>query len=611
VAQERVGQPEPSDIAGRYEVVQKLGAGAFGTVYKAKDRLLGRMVAIKTIRLDGLAASGSGLDELLARFKREAQVSAQLKHPNIVTIYDIGDFEGLSYLAMEFIDGPGLEKVIASTGRLPVERAAAIGAQIADGLDYAHAHHVVHRDIKPANVMLEAGDRVKVTDFGIAKAIDSGEHLTITGSLLGTPSYMSPEQARGAAIDGRSDLFSVGCILYEMVTGTKAFRGDSITALIFKIITEEPQPISEIDPTIPEPITRVIARALSKAPETRFQTGHELATALLALTSAAAVPTMRQVEVPTVASPAAAAPATVVRTAVARPTEPTRLATAQPAGAAPQTPAVVARRAAPASGPAPAKRSSLAVVAIVAFLFVGFLLAIGGGAWYFLSHRSAPATTATDLSATPTPFATGAGETTPAATPGGPDLVGASPTPMTSGEASTPRSRIPGPVPTAPERVASLATPESVEPTAIDYSFLDTESDRSADGRELGRDLSGHYGGGSSGFGSQRQFRQRPRGPIPRHPAERTALHVTHNLMRAEDALRERSGHYGSLFDLNAVRPALRATRGQQSFLYRGYRFEVSGSADSYQIMAIATHGDLQSFTADSELDSIRVVGER
>jgi serine/threonine protein kinase len=208
VTQDKVARPDPSDIAGRYEVVQKLGAGAFGTVYKAKDRLLGRMVAIKTIRLDGLAAAGSGLDELLARFKREAQVSAQLKHPGIVTIYDIGEFEGLSYLAMEFIDGPGLDKVISAASRLTVERAAAIGAQIADALDYAHAHHVVHRDIKPANVMVESGDRVKVTDFGIAKAIDSGEHLTVTGSLLGTPSYMSPEQARGAAIDGRSDLFS-------------------------------------------------------------------------------------------------------------------------------------------------------------------------------------------------------------------------------------------------------------------------------------------------------------------------------------------------------------------------------------------------------------------
>ena len=218
--------PDPTQIAQRYQVIKRLGAGAFGTVYKAKDKILGRMVAIKTIRLEGLAASGgAGLEELMDRFKREAMVSAQLKHPNIVTIYDIGDSEGVSYIAMEFIDGVGLDRVIAGAGRLPVDRAAALAAQVADALDFAHKHNVVHRDIKPANIMVEAGDRVKVTDFGIAKVTDSAEHLTATGSLLGTPSYMSPEQARGSAIDGRSDLFAVGAIVYEMVAGKKAAIG--------------------------------------------------------------------------------------------------------------------------------------------------------------------------------------------------------------------------------------------------------------------------------------------------------------------------------------------------------------------------------------------------
>ena len=204
--------PEPTEIAGRYQVVQKLGAGAFGTVYKAKDKILGRMVAIKTIRLEGLAAAGASLDELIDRFKREAQVSAQLKHPNIVTIYDIGEADGLSYLAMEFIDGVGLDRVIANDGPAAASSGRPLlAAQVADALDFAHTNNVVHRDIKPANIMIEAGDRVKVTDFGIAKVTDSGDHLTMTGSLLGTPSYMSPEQARGSALDGRSDLFAVGC----------------------------------------------------------------------------------------------------------------------------------------------------------------------------------------------------------------------------------------------------------------------------------------------------------------------------------------------------------------------------------------------------------------
>jgi hypothetical protein len=299
VSQKAAAAPEPEEIAGRYQVIKRLGAGAFGTVYKVKDKVLGRMLAIKTIRLEGLAASGASIEELMDRFKREAQISAQLRHPNIVTIYDVGESEGMSYLAMEFIDGVGLDRVIAAAGRLPLERAALIAAQVADALDFAHRHNVVHRDIKPANIMIEAGDRVKVTDFGIAKVTDSGEHLTMTGSLLGTPSYMSPEQAKGATLDGRSDLFAVGAILYEMLAGQKAFRGDSITGLIFKIITEEPQLITELDPTLPADMVQVVQRALSKAPEARYQSGRSLAEDLLAFSRPGSSPTLRQGEIDT------------------------------------------------------------------------------------------------------------------------------------------------------------------------------------------------------------------------------------------------------------------------------------------------------------------------
>ncbi|HJS57715.1 MAG TPA: serine/threonine-protein kinase, partial [Vicinamibacteria bacterium] len=318
------GIPEPTEVAGRYQVVQKLGAGAFGTVYKAKDKILGRMVAIKTIRMEGLAAAAAGVEEMVARFEREARVSAQLKHPNIVTIYDVGQSEGLSYLAMEFIDGVGLDKIIAQAGRLPVERVASIGAQVADALDFAHKNGVVHRDIKPANIMIEAGDRVKVTDFGIAKATDSGEHLTVTGSLLGTPSYMSPEQARGQELDGRSDLFSVGCVLYEMVTGRKAFRGESITALLFKIITEEPPPLREAQVNIPDALEHVILKALSKGQDSRYASGAELRAELLALTQPGSLPTLRQSEMAT------AKQGPIAETVVNAP-PPTRVAAAQPA----------------------------------------------------------------------------------------------------------------------------------------------------------------------------------------------------------------------------------------------------------------------------------------
>jgi hypothetical protein len=312
VTQKAAAAPEPEEIAGRYQVVKRLGAGAFGTVYKVKDKVLGRMLAIKTIRLEGLAASGASIEELMDRFKREAQISAQLRHPNIVTIYDVGEADGMSYLAMEFIDGVGLDRVIATAGRLPLERATLIAAQVSDALDFAHRHNVVHRDIKPANIMIEAGDRVKVTDFGIAKVTDSGEHLTMTGSLLGTPSYMSPEQAKGGKLDGRSDLFAVGAILYEMLAGQKAFRGDSITGLIFKIITEEPQLITELDPSLPAEIVQVIQRALSKASEARYQTGRELAEALLAFTRTGSSPTLRQAEIDTMRGGGAAAAAATV-----------------------------------------------------------------------------------------------------------------------------------------------------------------------------------------------------------------------------------------------------------------------------------------------------------
>ncbi|HVQ28695.1 MAG TPA: serine/threonine-protein kinase, partial [Vicinamibacteria bacterium] len=300
MASSKPAVPDPIEIAARYVVEKKLGAGAFGTVYLAKDKILERMVAIKTIRLEGLAAQGADLGEMLKRFQLEATVSAKLKHPNIVTIHDLGNADGLSYLAMEFIDGVGLEKIIAQ-GRLPLERAASLGAQVAEALDFAHKKGVVHRDIKPANIMVEAGDRVKVTDFGIAKVTESVDHLTMTGSLLGTPSYMSPEQARGVSdIDGRSDLFSVGCVLYEMIAGKKAFRGENITGLIFKIITEEPPDIRELARDVPEVMVQIIKKALSKQADTRYQSGRELADDLLALTRPGTAPTLRQSETPTV-----------------------------------------------------------------------------------------------------------------------------------------------------------------------------------------------------------------------------------------------------------------------------------------------------------------------
>ena len=234
-----------------------------------------------------------------------------MQHPNIVALCDIGTWEGLTYISMEFVDGVGLDRVIQGSGKMAIERAASIGAQIAEALDAAHKQGVIHRDIKPANIMILPGDRVKVTDFGIAKVTDSAEHLTVTGSLLGTPSYMSPEQARGGEIDGRSDLFSLGCILYEMLAGQRAFRGESITALLFKIITEEPPSLRDLDPTVSDAMLHIIGKALSKAKERRYQTGRELADDLLAITQPGFVPTLRAKETPTTLLPPDTPPAHV------------------------------------------------------------------------------------------------------------------------------------------------------------------------------------------------------------------------------------------------------------------------------------------------------------
>ncbi len=586
--------PDPTEIAGRYQVIQKLGAGAFGTVYKAKDKILGRMLAIKTIRLEGLAASGASLDELLDRFKREAQVSAQLKHPNIVTIYDIGDADGLSYLAMEFIDGVGLEKVISGSGRLPIDRAAMIGAQVAEALDFAHKHNVVHRDIKPANIMIETGDRVKVTDFGIAKVTDSGDHLTMTGSLLGTPSYMSPEQARGTNLDGRSDLFSAGCVLYEMITGKKAFRGDSITGLIFKIITEEPTPLEQELPDIPEEMTRIIKKALAKAPETRYQSGHDLAQDLLGLTRGESTPTMRQSEVATTVIPAQPGAPTVS-------SGPTALKASVPTAIRPQpVPAVhtppphqrtqvaqpvVAPAAAPAPRPAPAKKSRAGL--ILGLLAAGLLLVLAVGALgvYFLFMRDQPTdgTTTVDTSmptdeASP---ATSTPDTEPAASTPPIDDATDTETPITYPPVTAP------PVTAPPATMGSKPTTGPRPPVAPpqdaggSLEFLDSEP-QILEGRRIGERVAGTYRkDGGSTFGASGPLRARDRFPRDVSGLERRAVFVLLNLTNLQAAHHQRTGRYGTFAETipgRAVSP--------RSFERHGYRYDLTLESDGFTITA-------------------------
>lgn len=255
---------------GRYEIIGELGKGAMGVVYKALDPTIGRTVALKTMRLD---VHGLEAEEMLLRFRNEARAAGVLNHPNIITIYDAGETEGLFYMAMEFIQGQTLHHVLMQRRVLPPEEILDISRQVCAGLDAAHSQGVVHRDIKPANIMLEADGTAKVMDFGIAK---SGGGMTSAGQVLGTPNYMSPEQVKGKELDGRSDLFSYGVILYEMVTGEKPFTGQNVTTIIYKIINENPIQPSELDVTIHPGLSGVIMKALAKSPEERFQTGAEL-----------------------------------------------------------------------------------------------------------------------------------------------------------------------------------------------------------------------------------------------------------------------------------------------------------------------------------------------
>jgi serine/threonine-protein kinase len=260
--------------AGRYEIVGELGRGAMGVVYKAVDPVIGRSVAVKAIKL---SAEGTGLTrpELLARFQTEARAAGLLTHPNIVVVFDAGEEDGLYYITMELVEGKSLQALLDDGHAFPLPRVLRIMDQACGALQFAHERNVVHRDIKPANLMLTADDTVKVTDFGTAKILQFGT-VQQTAHVMGTPSYMSPEQVKGRAVDGRSDIFSLGVMLYEMVTGEKPFPGQNITTVIYKIVNEEPVPPKQVDPAIHPGISAVVMRALAKDPEARYQNCREM-----------------------------------------------------------------------------------------------------------------------------------------------------------------------------------------------------------------------------------------------------------------------------------------------------------------------------------------------
>jgi serine/threonine-protein kinase len=257
---------------GRYKILGELGRGAMGIVYRAQDPALDRVVALKTIIL---ADDAEGREEYQKRFFLEAKAAGKLTHPSIVTTYDFGEQDGVAYLAMELLEGTDLRTRLKE-GALPPAEAVEVARQVAEGLGFAHERGIVHRDVKPGNIMLLERGRAKIMDFGLAR-MRAADHKTVTGMVLGTPKYMSPEQVAGSPVDQRSDLFSLGIVLYEMLTGSRLFGAEDMTQIMHNVTYQEHEPPTRLKPELPAMLDFVVARALKKDPASRYQDAAELA----------------------------------------------------------------------------------------------------------------------------------------------------------------------------------------------------------------------------------------------------------------------------------------------------------------------------------------------
>src|SRR5690348_17437767 len=287
-------------LGGRYQVGELLGYGGMAEVHRGRDLRLGRDVAIKMLRTD-LARD----DTFQLRFRREAQNAASLNHPAIVAVYDTGEERGsagetLPYIVMEFVNGRTLKEVLAAEGRLMPRRALEIVAEICAALEFSHRHGIIHRDVKPGNVMLTQTGQVKVMDFGIARALASGAStMTQTSAVIGTAQYLSPEQARGDAVDARRDVYAAGCVVYELLTGQPPFIGDNPVSVAYQHVREDPRPPSALNPDVPPAVDAVVLKALSKNRMNRYQSAGEMRADLLRAASGrpvVATPVMRDDE---------------------------------------------------------------------------------------------------------------------------------------------------------------------------------------------------------------------------------------------------------------------------------------------------------------------------
>jgi serine/threonine-protein kinase len=371
---------EGGGSVGRYRIVGFLGAGAMGEVYLAEDPQIDRKLAIKTVRLVGRPQE---IEERKRRLLREARAAGRLLHPNIVTLFDAGEAEGLLFLAFELVEGTDLAARLDSGDRLSLRDALRAVRQAADALEFAHGQGIVHRDIKPSNLLLDRAGRVKVADFGIAKMAGQSTELTMAGSVMGSPQYLSPEQIRGEDLDGRSDIFSLGVVLYEILSGKRPFEGDTITTLVYQILHKEPPPLSELR-AVPPRLETLLARMLAKSRDERIATAGEVARELVAveaeltdetLSAPAAGPMDATRILPR--STRGTVPASPETTPSAKPPMPPP--PPPPAYVAPQPP--VPQAPPPAAVAAPAK-SRLPLILIVLAAVVLGAAALGGGAWF-------------------------------------------------------------------------------------------------------------------------------------------------------------------------------------------------------------------------------------
>lgn len=432
----------PRRTLGRYEIIDEIAQGAMGVVYKARDPLIDRVVAIKTV---GLGLSSAETEAYERRFFREAKSAGRLNHPNVVTIHDVGRADDVAYIAMEFLDGQSLRDLMDSGVVLPPQRVADIAAEIAEGLAFAHDNGVVHRDVKPANIMVLASGAVKITDFGIA-LLPTGTR-TLAGNAFGSPRYTSPEQVMGRSVDGRSDIFSLGATVYEMLTGAPPFTGGDLNTILKQVLSDPTPPPSSVNPSLPRAFDHIVGKALAKDPADRYQTAEEMAHDLRAFDAlelgTAAPPPLPALEHATATFS--------VRDLSRRIAEPVAPLVADPEASSLAPPPVA---------PLPWWRRRSAAFAALGVLGVVIAVALGMG----LRQGKAPMDTVAGPASVPAtggsvdPSRAVAGATAAASAPAAPE------TPAASG-ATPPTGGFPMPAPAAAAEVASgpLAPPASSE----------------------------------------------------------------------------------------------------------------------------------------------------